>query len=223
MTSATTVEVALFPIPNSVSFPGVPCSLHVFEPRYRQMVRHCIDNEMLMGICHTEKVVHASGEGQTVHEALNSNHSTYKPCAIFSAGPVNLLQELEDGRLLIEVDTSIRLQLGKEIQTIPFSIWSCAELLDQISDDGADAKLAQTQAKILQRLLILTHDNDRAQEVLKGGHWQTMPAHEFSFVVAGLLGMAPETSQALLEMTIPQKRLDCVLGMINEIGFERDV
>ena len=50
-----------------------------------------------------------------------------------------------------------------------------------------------------------------------------MPAHEFSFVVAGLLGMAPETSQALLEMTIPQKRLDCVLGMINEIGFERDV
>ena len=28
-------QVALFPIPNSVNFPGVPCPLHVFEPRYR--------------------------------------------------------------------------------------------------------------------------------------------------------------------------------------------
>ena len=51
-------QVALFPIPNSVSFPWVPCPLHVFEPRYRQMVRHCIDNSLMIGVCHTEKLVH---------------------------------------------------------------------------------------------------------------------------------------------------------------------
>jgi hypothetical protein len=32
-------RVPLFPLPNAVLFPGVPLPLHVFEPRYREMVR----------------------------------------------------------------------------------------------------------------------------------------------------------------------------------------
>jgi uncharacterized protein len=31
--------VPLFPLPNAVLFPGVPLPLHIFEPRYREMVR----------------------------------------------------------------------------------------------------------------------------------------------------------------------------------------
>ena len=31
--------VPLFPLPNAVLFPGVPLPLHIFEPRYRDMVR----------------------------------------------------------------------------------------------------------------------------------------------------------------------------------------
>lgn len=31
--------IPLFPLPNAVLFPGVPLPLHVFEPRYREMVR----------------------------------------------------------------------------------------------------------------------------------------------------------------------------------------
>ena len=116
----TTIDVALFPIPNSVNFPGVPCPLHVFEPRYRQMVSHCIDNEMLMGVCHTEKLLHANERKQTVEEALSSNQSTYKPQGVFSAGAVQLLEELDDGRLLIQVDTSVRLKLLEVRQTLPF-------------------------------------------------------------------------------------------------------
>jgi Lon protease-like protein len=34
-----TARIALFPLPNAVLFPGVPLPLHVFEPRYRDMVR----------------------------------------------------------------------------------------------------------------------------------------------------------------------------------------
>ena len=32
-------RVPLFPLPNAVLFPGVPLPLHIFEPRYRDMVR----------------------------------------------------------------------------------------------------------------------------------------------------------------------------------------
>lgn len=212
------VDVALFPIPNSVNFPGVPCPLHVFEPRYRQMVSHCIDNNMLMGVCHTEKLVHANTKVQTPTEALNSNQGTYKPQGIFSAGTVQLLEELDDGRLLIQVDTEVRLQLCEEKQTLPFSIWSCEELLDEPCDAEAEALLEQTQAKILHRLLVLMHDSAQAQEALKGEYWSDMPAQDFSFAVAGLLRMPPEISQGLLEMVHPQERLDSVLEMLSDIG-----
>ena len=212
------VDVALFPVPSSVNFPGVPCSLHVFEPRYRQMVRQCIDQNLLMGVCHTEKVLHRKEREQTLEEALNSNQATYKPRGIFSAGPVELLEELEDGRMLIQVNNEVRLQLGEEKQTLPFGIWACEELVDKALDETGELALKQSQAKILQRLLAVTHGNEDAQDMLNSVHWRAMPAQTFSFAVAGLLGMPPETSQALLEMTSAQMRLDTVLEMINTMG-----
>ena len=211
------VDVALFPIPNSVNFPWVPCQLHVFEPRYRQMVAHCIEHNLLMGVCHTEKIVHKNERTQTIEEALSSNQSSYKPTAIFSAGPVQLLNELDDGRMLIQVDVEVRLQLCHEKQTLPFSIWSCEELLDQTRDSAEETALGQSQAKILMRLLAITHDNEQAQEMLSSNHWQAMPAQKFSFAILGMLGMLPEDAQALLEMTNAQERLDMVLEMINAI------
>ncbi len=35
--------IPLFPLPNAVLFPGVPMPLHIFEPRYRDMVRDAHD------------------------------------------------------------------------------------------------------------------------------------------------------------------------------------
>jgi Lon protease-like protein len=209
------IEVALFPIPSSVTFPGVPCPLHVFEPRYRKMVRHCLDNQRMMGICHTEKVIHAPDNDQSPEKALHSNQATYKPCDIFSAGPVTLLEELEDGRMAIEVDTNIRLKLHNEVQTLPFNIWACEEWPDQPVTAQNQIMLEQAQQKILQRLMILTHGNTEFQEVLKNEYWQKMPAEQFSFSVMGLLGIDPDLKQELLEMTDPTARLEQTLTILN--------
>ena len=43
--------IPIFPLPNAVLFPGVPLPLHVFEPRYREMVRDVERSEdKLIGI-----------------------------------------------------------------------------------------------------------------------------------------------------------------------------
>ena len=212
------IDVAPFPIPNAVSFPWIPYPLHVFEPRYRQMVRHCIDNEMLMGICHTEKVLHAKAREQTIDEALNSNQATYKPREVFSAGPVSILQELEDGRMLIQVDSQVRLQLREEKQTLPFSIWSAEELRDQDSTPEAEQAMGQCKEKILRRLITITHGSEELQSVLKSDHWQKMPLQKFSFASAGVLGVGADIAQDLLEMTDTRDRLDTVLDIINRMG-----
>jgi Lon protease-like protein len=211
------IQAALFPIPNSVNFPGAPCPLHVFEPRYRKMVRHCLDQQLLMGVSHTQKVLHASDSDQSIEKMLNSNQATYKPCAIFSAGPVTLLEELEDGRMVIEVDMNTRLKLNNEVQTLPFSIWDCEELPDQPLTEHSTVVLEQTQQKILQRLLALTHGNPEYQMALNSDHWQTMRAEEFSFSVMRLLDMDADLKQALLETTRPTERLERVLMILNSL------
>ncbi len=211
-------KVALFPIPGSVTFPGIPCPLHVFEPRYRKMVHHCIESGMPMGVCHTQKVLHTTAQSQTLDEALSSNQSTYKPCEVFSAGPVALLQELDDGRLMIAVKTDARLTLGEEVQTLPFSIWRCEELRDEAPDSDVEPVLEQYKDKILNRLLALTHGQPEIQERLRSDHWQEMAAEPFSFAVSGSLGMKMALAQYLLETTDTLQRMETLLQLVNGNG-----
>ena len=212
------IEVAIFPIPNSVNFPGVPMPLHVFEPRYRKMVKYCIDHKVMMGVCHTEKVVHANTRDQTQEEVLNSNQSTYKPCAVFSAGKVKLLEEMDDGRMAIMVNFETRLKLQQERQTLPFNIWACEPYEDEpLEDEALVGALRQSHEKIMQRLLSISHGNDEFQKMLVGKRWQTMSPVEFSFLVNGLIAMPAEIKQDLLEMRQPQQRLDAILEMVNTI------
>jgi Lon protease-like protein len=42
-------ELALFPL-HTVLFPGMPLQLHIFEPRYRLMVRRCLENNLSFGV-----------------------------------------------------------------------------------------------------------------------------------------------------------------------------
>ena len=43
------MRLPLFPIP-TVLFPGAPMPLHIFEPRYRQMVAHCVEGNEQFGL-----------------------------------------------------------------------------------------------------------------------------------------------------------------------------
>lgn len=211
------IEVALFPIPESVNFPGVPIPLHVFEPRYRKMVRHCIDNDLMMGVCHTQGIVRNKSQIQTTEEALNSNQSTYKPSDVFSAGKVELLEELDDGRMGIVVHFETRLQLKEERQVLPFYIWTCEPYEDEPLEDGGLIKLRQSHEKVMQRLLVLSHGNEEFQKMLASDDWQNLSPVEFSFMANGLLGMPAEIKQEILEMRQPQQRLDALLKLLNTI------
>ena len=42
--------IPVFPLPNVVLFPGVPLPLHIFEPRYREMVRDASAGHEIIGM-----------------------------------------------------------------------------------------------------------------------------------------------------------------------------
>ena len=40
----------VFPLPRAVLMPGEVLPLHIFEPRYRALIRYCLDTDKVMGI-----------------------------------------------------------------------------------------------------------------------------------------------------------------------------
>jgi ATP-dependent Lon protease len=76
-TSMNPARIPLFPL-DIVLFPGQAVPLHIFEPRYRQMTRHCIDSQSPFGIVH-----------------LKNEQLAQTGC---SAMIVKILKEYEDGR-----------------------------------------------------------------------------------------------------------------------------
>lgn len=42
-------RIPLFPL-QVVLFPGIELPLHIFEPRYKLMIRHCVDNKLEFGV-----------------------------------------------------------------------------------------------------------------------------------------------------------------------------
>lgn len=53
-------EIPLFPL-NTVLFPGVPIFLNIFEPRYKAMLRYCLENDKPFGVVLIKEGVDAFG------------------------------------------------------------------------------------------------------------------------------------------------------------------
>jgi Lon protease-like protein len=81
--------IPLFPLPNVVLFPGVPLPLHIFEPRYRDMVRETAAAHEMIGM------VLLRGEWQKQYEA---NPEVF---AVGCAGRLVNVESLPDGRFNI--------------------------------------------------------------------------------------------------------------------------
>jgi|GEM_PF-457817 len=122
-------NVAVFPLPKIVAFPGHSLQFHIFEPRYRKMVRDCEEKGLWLGIAQGGLVKKARG-GQTLEEFLNSNQETYVPVDVFGAGPMRVLKELPDGRYVIEVEIRERVRVGGRLQELPYVVMEAEVLSD---------------------------------------------------------------------------------------------
>ncbi len=209
------IEVALFPIPNCVAFPGTSFPLHVFEPRYRDMVKHCVAEQVPMGITHTEAIIQHAKSNQTVEQAMQSNQATYKPYTIFSAGQVELLETLDDGRMMIDVHLTDRLYAINEIQTLPFLKYECESYTDRPIDDEIRQESSVLKEKLLHRLIALTAHSSEVNELLKSPRWQEMDVVQFSFELFGMVRLDGDIQQQILQCRSPVERLHIALQILN--------
>jgi Lon protease-like protein len=96
--------IAIFPLPNTVFFPGVSLPLHLFEPRYRQMAEDVLSLDRLL-------VIVLLREGW--HEDYAGNPSVHE---IGTMGRIEAHEKLPDGRynILLEGLERVRLLPSEE-------------------------------------------------------------------------------------------------------------
>jgi Lon protease-like protein len=128
------LRVPLFPLPGAILFPRSQLPLHIFEPRYREMVRDAID-----------------GPGRiAMIQPLRLDDDNQAP--LYSVGCVGELvgiEELEDGRFNIVLLGTNRFQLvGEAPADTPYR---CADIDVESFDDGEPPPLSLGQRAEVER------------------------------------------------------------------------
>jgi len=207
-------EIALFPIPDMVAFPGATVPLHVFEPRYRRMIHDCVEAQRMIGVCHTRKAISTGPRQQSMEEALSSNQATYQPQQVFSAGLCQIQDVLEDGRILVLIPMSGRYRMVSEQQALPYRIALCEQIEDVAEDTDAEES-AKLKDVIIARMLELTQASDRtvSTEDLQQ-QWQALTPEQFSFQFFEFVRFDADLMQSILETTRPLERLRVIADVL---------
>ncbi|MBL6688559.1 MAG: LON peptidase substrate-binding domain-containing protein [Pseudomonadales bacterium] len=204
-------EVALFPIPELVAFPGHEIPLHVFEPRYRRMVADCVRVDRPIGVCHTKKQIRPAPQLTTTQEALQVNQATYQPYEVFSAGPCRILETLEDGRLHAAIEMSARYRVVSEVQTLPYKIVQA----EALPDEDTDSEYPELQAEINERLLgLIGSEYQPLRDKLMATEWINQSSERFSFKIFQFLRFDADIMQQLLECCSIESRLQMIEGLL---------
>lgn len=91
------LRVPIFPLAGALLFPRAQLPLHIFEPRYRSMVRDALASDSLIGM------IQPRDEGE--------------PAALFDVGCIGRIsgaEELEDGRFNIVLEGVARFRIARE-------------------------------------------------------------------------------------------------------------
>jgi Lon protease-like protein len=176
----------LFPL-DLVLLPGVPVPLHIFEPRYKEMIKECLDQKIPFGIVRSKE------------EGFANVGCT--------ADIINVLKTYEDGRMNILVEGQKRfeiLHLNQERSFLRAEIFFLEDESDPPSATEIE-KAVRLHGEIME--LAGAHAED----------FQKSPITQLAYRLAGSLPFDPDFQQMLLEMNAEADRIKAIVSFFEKI------
>jgi Lon protease-like protein len=130
------VEIPLFEL-GVVLFPHMPLSLHVFEERYRAMLRHCDEKGVSFGVVAIREGVEVGG-GAVAHD-------------VGTMARIRRLDKLDDGRANLLVTGASRFRVVRRVDSHPFPAGEVEYLEDAQGDAAETQRLAGEVRESFQR------------------------------------------------------------------------
>jgi Lon protease-like protein len=181
-------SLPVFPLPNTVLFPGRRLALHIFEPRYRQMMRDALAGDPYFVV--------ALIQGDPVAEP-----STFAPLA--TVGRIVAHERLADGRFHVLLEGVTRVQCEEIASPQLYRRVRCTAL----PEPPEDAEVPATERAALLSLvgLVMRAVRTRAPERVFNTPPQ-MPAAQLAFAIAdGLVPDAPCRQRILAAETVLER------------------
>lgn len=182
-------ELALFPL-NTVLFPGAALPLQIFEDRYKQMLRDCLDDDMRFGI-----------------SLIKSGNETGEPAIPYPIGAVahiTQVNEIRGGRFFVAIVGEHRFKIARIIQYRPYMIADVDILTEPPPDDATLARMGEVKQALNRYMSLISG--------LQGGWSSQTPASNdpiaLSYYIAEVLRLDLTEKQALLEQPTTAARLD---------------
>ncbi len=192
--------VPIFPLPNVVLFPKTAIPLHIFEERYRTMVKAAL-----------------AGNGKIAIVLLRRGSQLSARPAVFDIaclGKIETYKELEDGKYNILLAGVQRVRLLQEIENSPYRLAEVEPVRELKLDDQAPEMVRRRNH--LDALFI------RFNELMTAGRRRSKPVvSQLDFealvnTVATTLNVPPESKQVLLEANDVAVRCDMLVPLVQQ-------
>jgi uncharacterized protein len=195
----------LFPL-NTVLFPYARLQLHVYEPRYREMLRFCAENDSGFGIALIRSGQEVGGPSE--------------PFMVGTAARIISAQTFEDGSSNVWVQGQQRFRIRQIDDSRPFLVGQIETVVELELDDNPRMNQLVMQA----RDLLEQYLNGRL--AASGMRVASMELHDdptvLSFMIANLVHAEPRQKQVLLEMTDTEERLVALMPLLEQQIVEAD-
>lgn len=196
---ATAARTKMFPLPSAVLFPGAMLPLHIFEPRYRELVRDAVKGDRVMAL-------------GGLAEGWESNYAGRPELLpLCCVGTIAWHEEVEEGRFNILLTGVTRAKVLKEVTAATLYREVSLELLPDAPYDGPEVEALRNAVLELAAGLpqataqLLVQQAVRAQ----GG--------ELADLVASAVVPDPDRRRALLGTLSVKARLDAVMVDISDV------
>ncbi len=194
-------ELPLFPL-NTVLFPYASLHLHIFEDRYREMIRMCLREDRPFGVVLIR-------EGSEVGDA--------EPYMVGTACRIKEVRTYDDGRMDIAVQGERRFRIREMDDSLPYLMGRVEPVIEhEIEEsDRADELLrrARDEFEALIRRAI------EREEVRVRVVFPSDPV-VLSFTIANLLQMENLQKQRLLETTDTLERMEDLIPVLEQQIYE---
>jgi Lon protease-like protein len=198
--------VPVFPLPNVVFFPGTKLPLHIFEPRYQQMLHDARKSEQLISIAlldRRQKGPKLPGSKPAIH-------------AIAGLGRLTRVERLPNGLFNIDLFGLSRIRIVEELPSEkPYRIARVETLKDEVSE------LAETRsAQVLQRAFDAFNKVLRKYSRFPGEfltRFQGLPLGMLLDIIAHHVPCDAQRKQIFLEETEPLRRCDKIVDTLEAI------
>ena len=191
----TSTRLSIFPLAGAILFPGLQLPLHIFEPRYRELVGTALARDRRIGMIQPQ--------GPAEDAPL---------FAIGCVGRIGEVQALDDGRYNIVLEGEARFRLLREIEVgTPYR-----QVEGELLSDADDEVLSSAERASFEREA-RRFANAQGYSV----DWESVERLDDTLLVNGVSQIAPfdaAAKQALLEASDLRTRCELLVQLMQFFG-----